>query len=163
MSKQFYFTFGSGNPASYSGLSPSMILFLQNGITALIGPTLTELTPGTGIYGFQYGTTASMVFVIDGGITLAPTSSIRYITGSIDPVLAVDQSIGYSTDSYGSTAADPSTIFGKVNRNQEFQEGDKYFVKSTGVWDIYNRGSTTLLIEKVLTNTTTEATVETNT
>lgn len=161
MSKQFYFTFGSANPISYTGLSPTMIAFLWNGITALPPPALSELSAGSGIYGFIYGTTASVVFVIDGGATLA-VSSIRYITGSIDPVIAVDQSIGYSSDSFGSTAADPSTLFGKANRVQEFQEGDKYFNKSTAVWDIYNRGSSTLLIEKVLTNTVTEATVNTN-
>ena len=158
MSKQFYFTFGSGTPASYSGLSPSMTVFLQNGITAITGPTLLELSAGTGIYGFRYGTTASMVFVIDGGITLASTPSIRYITGSIDPVLAVDQSIGYTTDSYGSTNADPTTIFGQVKRNQEVNEGAKIFTKSTGLLDVYSRGSSALLFEKTVSNTTTAAT-----
>lgn len=158
MSKQFYFTFGSGSPASYSGLSPSLTVFLQNGITALIGPTLLELSAGTGIYGFQYGTTASIVFVIDGGIALAATPSIRYITGSIDPIVAVDQMIGYPTDSYGSTAVDPATLFGQAKRNQEVNEGAKVFVKSTGLLDVYSRGSSALLFEKTVANTTTSAT-----
>lgn len=156
MSKQFYFSFGNGSPASYTGLSPSLTVFLWNGITALIGPICSELSAGTGIYGFNYGTTASIAFVIDGGATLLQ-SSIRYIVGSIDPVMAVDQSVGYGTDSFGSTSLDPSTIFGQVKRAQEFNEGNKLFIKSTGLWDISSRGSSILLREKALTNTVTSA------
>ena len=161
MSKQFYFTFGSGDGATFTGLSPTWSLFLWNGITALAAPPVTELTAGTGIYGFQYGTTASIIFKIDGGATLqtASFSVYRYIYGNIDPVMAIDQSVGFSTDSYGSTNVDPATIFAQVKRNQEFNEGNKIFNKSTGVWDIYTRGSTTLIAEKNLTNTTASSTV----
>ena len=163
MSKLFYFTFGSGgqNPNVYTGLSPTFIVFSQNGNTPLTSPTIAELTPGSGIYGFTSGTTASIALIIDGGATLSTlssTSSFRYIRDAIDPILAVDQSVGYNTDSFGSTASDPTTLFGQAKRNQEFNEGDKYFTKSTGLWDNYNRGSTTLLFEKALTNTTTSAT-----
>lgn len=158
MSKQFYFTFGNGSPATYTGLSPTMTVFLWNGITALTGPICSELSVGTGIYGFQYGTTASIAFVIDGGATLSATPSIRYIVGSIDPVMAVDQSVGYNTDSFGSTAQDPTTLFGQAKRNQEFNEGAKVFTKSTALWDVFSRGSSALLLEKTLTNTTTSAT-----
>lgn len=163
MSKQFYFYFGNALPASYTGLQPTMIIFNVNGFSAAPAPGITEFASSgaTGIYGFQYGSTASVAFVIDGGATLT-TSSIRYITGSIDPVMSVDQSIGYSSDSFGSTASDPTTLFGKANRNQEVQEGDKVFTKATGLWDNYNRatlkGNTTLLFEKALANNTSNAT-----
>lgn len=168
MSKLFYFTFGNGaqNPNVYTGLHPTFILFSQNGNTPLAAPSISELTVGSGLYGFTAGTTASIALIIDGGATLSTlssTSSFRYIRDAIDPILAVDQSVGYNTDSFGSTAADPATLFGQAKRNQEFNEGDKYFTKSTALWNIYNRGTTTLLIEKILTNTTTSATVTTNT
>jgi hypothetical protein len=158
MAKQFYLYFGNGNPGSYTGLSPSFIIFNSAGVS-LTPPGITEFASSgaTGIYGFQYGSTVGAAFVIDGGATLT-TASIRYIVGSIDPVMSIDQSIGYSTDSFGSTTSDPSTIFGQVKRAQEFNEGNKVFTKSTGFWDIYSRGSSTLLREKVLSNTTTSAT-----
>ena len=156
MSKLFYLSFGNQNPASYTGLSPTFTLFSWNGLTALVGPTITELPVGSGIYQFQAGTTQSIAFVCDGGMTLA--NNVRYIVGSLDPVLSIDQTIGYATDSFGNTATDPTTLFGQAKRNQEFNEGDKVFTKATGLWDIFNRGSSTLLIEKSLTNTTTQAT-----
>ena len=157
MSKQFYFTFGNSLPSGYTGLAPTFILFLQNGTTPVSPPSISELTAASGIYGFQYGITASIAFVIDGGATLT-TASVRYITGSIDPVMSVDQAIGYGTDSFGSTNADPTTIFGQVKRNQEFNEGQKTFTKATGLWDISSRGASVLLTEKALTNTPTSAT-----
>jgi hypothetical protein len=160
MSKQFYFTFGNGDGATFTGLSPTLSLFLWNGLTALPAPAITELTAGTGIYGFQYGTTASIIFKVDGGATLSvgQFSGYRFFYGNIDPVLAVDQAIGYATDSFGSTATDPTTLYGQAKRNQEFNEGAKVFTKSTGIWDIYSRGSSALLLEKTLSNTTTSAT-----
>lgn len=154
MAKQAYFYFGSGLPGQYTGLSPTFIAFNMGGLTAIPAPGITEFYASgmTGVYGFQFGATANVVFIIDGGATLA-SSNVRYIVGSLDPVLSVDLSIGYSTDSFGNTATDPTTLFGQAKRNQEFNEGDKAFTNSTGLWDVSNRGSTTLLFEKQLTNT----------
>ncbi len=157
MSKQMYFVFGNALPSSYTGLSPTFILYNWNGITAIPGPTIIETTAGSGIYGFQYGGTQSIAWVIDGGATLT-TNSIRYLSGSLDPVMVMDQSIGFSTDSVGSTLTDPTTLYGQIKRNQEFNEGDKTFTKSTGYWDVYARGGTLLLFEKALSNTLTNAT-----
>lgn len=153
MAKQFYFYFGNGLPGSYTGLSPSFIIFNINGISATPGPGITEFASAgaTGMYGFQYGISASVAFVIDGGATLTSTN-IRYLSGSLDPVLSIDQSIGFSTDSFGSTNIDPPTMYGQLKRQQEFNEGNKTYNKTTGVWDISSRGSSTLLREKTLVN-----------
>lgn len=158
MAKQFYFYFGNTTPATYNGLFPTFIIFNVGGISATPAPGITEFaTAGaTGIYGFQYGSTAGVAFVIDGGVTIAITAA-RYIVGSIDPFMSVDQSIGYSTDSFGSTSTDPSTVFGQTKRLLEFNEGNKIYTKSNGVWDIYSRGSSALLREKTLTNNTSTA------
>jgi len=156
MAKDYWMMFGSGNPADNTGLAPTMIVFQTAGGTAVAGPAITEPGTGTGLYKFSYGPTASIVFVCDGGSGLA--DSDRYITGALDPIQAVDEKVGSSADSFGSTSVDPTTIFGYVKRNLEFNEGDASFNKTTGVWDISSRGSSTLLREKTLANNTTSTT-----
>ncbi len=156
MAKTYYLKFGTGDPVPFTGLSPTLSVFSANGLTALTAPGITETPAGGGIYSFIYAPTLSILFKADGGAALA--SGDRYISGALDPIQAVDDKVGYLTDSFGSTSADPTTLMGYSKRNQEFQEGNAVFTKSTGKWDIYNRGSTTLIAEKSLTNSTTAAT-----
>lgn len=155
MAKTYYLQFGSGDPADKTGLSPTLTIFSMNGLTAIAAPGITELPAGSGLYTFTYGPTTSIIFKADGGAALS--AGDRYILGTLDPVHAVDEKVGYTTDSFGSTSADPTTVLGYAKRNQEFHEGNMTFTKATGIWTIYNRGSTTLLREKTLTNNTTEA------
>lgn len=156
MAKTYFLQFGSGDPATYSGLSPTLVVFAWGGVTAIAAPGITESPVSSGFYQFAYGPTVPIVFKADGGATVPAAD--RYITGALDPIQAVDERIGTTQDSYGSTAADPSTVLGYVKRLQELQEGNASFNKSTGVWDIYSRGSSTLLREKTLTNTTSSST-----
>jgi hypothetical protein len=154
--KTYYLVFGSGNPANFTGLAPTLTIFSAGGLTALSAPGVTETPAGSGLYQFTYAPTLSILFLADGGSNLSNTD--RYLKGALDPIQAVDEKMGYTTDSFGSTATDPSTVFGYLKRNQEFQEGNATFTKSSGVWDVYSRGSSTLLVEKALTNTTSAAT-----
>lgn len=156
MNKTYWLKFGSTDPRLFSGLFPTMVIFSTQGNTALTGPGITEPIPSSGLYQFMYGPTLSIVFLADGGAGLS--SSDRYITGVLDPIQAVDQTVGQPTDSFGSTGVDPSTIFGLSKRNQEVNEGNAIFNKATGVWDVYSRGSSTLLFEKALANNTSQAT-----
>jgi hypothetical protein len=158
MAKTFFVQFGSGNPQSYAGLSPTFITFISEGGTNITGPTISEVGVSTGLYKFSYAPSATfaVVFNADGGAALTDTD--RYITGVLDPVSIVDQKIGASVDSFGSTSADPSSLYGLVNRLQELLEGDAGFNKSTGVWTMYNRGSSTILRSKTLTNSVSEVT-----
>lgn len=155
--KTYTLQFGSGDPRLFSGLTPTMISFYSaiNAATFL-GPTIIETLAGSGLYQFAYGPTSPIVFLADGGAALSSTD--RYITGALDPIQAVDEKVGTINDSYGSTSVDPTTIFGYSKRNLEFLEGNAAFNKSTGIWVIYSRGSTTLLREKDLTNTVSAAT-----
>lgn len=155
MAKTYYLVFGTGNPSAYTGLSPTFIVFSAGGLTALAAPTIVEGPAGSGFYNFQYGPTLSINFLADGGSALSATD--RYIKGALDPVQAVDQTIGQPTDSFGTTLTDPSTVLGYCKRSQEFNEGNKTYTKSTGIWDIYSRGSSTLLREKTLANSVTSA------
>lgn len=160
MSKSYYLKFGTGSPANYTGLTPTFTIFCgttnMSAYSTIMPPGITEVLSGTGLYFFNYSPTLSIVFLADGGSNLS--TSDRYIVGSLDPVQAVDQSIGMQTDSFGSTLSDPSTLMGYAKRGLEFNEGNKTYTKSTGTWDIYSRGSSTLLREKALTNTVTSAT-----
>ena len=162
MPKTYYLKFGSGDPRSFTALSPTFVIFNANGVTAMSNPPgISELPSGSGIYQFihnattYYGATIPYVFLADGGSSVA--AGDRFISGVLDPVQAVDQTIGQTADSFGSTSADPTSLLGYAKRNMEVNEGDATFIKSTGVWSLSNRGSTTLLRTKTLTNTTTSA------
>lgn len=163
MPKTYYLKFGSGDPRTFTALSPTFVIFNANGVTAISNPPgISEMPSGSGIYQFiqnattAYGSTIPYVFLADGGSALS--SGDRYITGILDPVQAVDQIVGTTSDSFGTTSADPTSLMGYAKRNQEIQEGAQNYTKSTGVWDVSSRGSSTLLVEKTLTNTTTAAT-----
>ena len=156
MAKTYWMKFGSGDPRTNTGLAPTLVIFNAGGITTITGPGITETPAGSGLYSFSYGATISYAFLADGGSGLA--AGDRYITGVLDPVQAVDERVGVQADSFGSTSADPTTLSGYLKRIQELLEGDAVYTKSTGVWTISNRGSTTLLRSKTLTNTTTSST-----
>jgi hypothetical protein len=154
--KNYVLQFGSGNPAAFSGLTPTFTIFsVTNTGQTLAPPSVAEIATGVGLYKFTYGPTLSITFVADGGAALS--DSDRYITGVLDPIQSVDESVGMSSDSIGTTATDPSTIYGQIKRMQEYNEGQMVFTKSTGTWDIKTRGGT-LIAQKELTNTTTSAT-----
>lgn len=156
MAKTYWLKFGSGDPASFSGLTPTFTIFSFQGSSALAAPGITETPAGSGLYQFLYEPPASIIFKADAGSSVS--SSSRYIVGALDPVQAVDERVGTTSDSFGSTAVDPSTVLGYVKRLQEDFEGAAVFTKATGTWQVYSRGSSTLLHTKTLTNTTTLAT-----
>lgn len=150
--KNYLLKFGSGNPSSFSGLSPTFIVF-DIGPTLPWAPTtppgVSEIATGVGLYTFAYQATLPIAFVADGGAALS--SGDRYISGILDPIQAVDTYVGFPGASIGSTAVDPNTLFGYAGRNQEFEEGQAYFDKSTGSWLIKTRGGTTFQ-SRTLTN-----------
>lgn len=156
MAKSYWLAFGSGTPQTNTGLSPTFIVFQTAAGASVLPPGITEPLTGSGLYTFSYGPTTSIAFIVDGGAALS--TSDRYISGALDPIQAVDEKVGTTSDSFGSTSVDPTTIFGYVKRNLEMWEGDETFNKSTGVLDMYSRGSSTLLREKTLTNNTTQTT-----
>lgn len=153
--KSYYARFGSGKASTYTGLTPTFTIWNVVGVSAVVAPGITETPAGSGLYRFQWGTTQSIAFELDGGAAL-PTSD-RYVYGAVDPVDRVDEVIGVIGDSFGSTSVDPSTLVGYAARNLEFNEGNANFSKSSGVWDVYSRGSSTLLREKTLSNSTSTA------
>jgi hypothetical protein len=157
--KTYWLPFGDSsiNPVTYTGLAPTFIAFYSAGTTAL-SPGITESPASSGAYSFQYGPTLGVYFVVDWGLTVP--ANFRYSKGALDPIQAVDERVGgilANNDSIGSTASDPSTVIGYLKRALEFWEGNAQYIKSTGTWNIYSRGSTTLLRVKNLTNNTSES------
>lgn len=155
MAKDYDLIFGTGNPATKTGLSPTFLVFSNFGGSLIVAPGISECPALSGHYQFTYGPTNAIKFTIDGGSALSDGD--RYIVGVLDPIQAVDEKVGTLGDSIGSTAIDPTTLIGYAKRSQEWLEGDAVFTKSTGVWNVSSRGST-LLATKTLTNTTTSAT-----
>jgi hypothetical protein len=163
MAKDFVVQFGYGNPTLMTGLSPTFTVFKVVGQGNTTPPAITEIPTSTGLYTFSYTPLSAIAFVIDGGSALSASS--RYVVSSLDPVQTVDQgvsgiiaSLGSTASSFGSTSVDPGTVYGYLKRLQEFNEGNSSFTKSSGVWDVYSRGSSTLLAEKTITQSTTSVT-----
>lgn len=155
--KSYTFSFGSGNPNTYTGLAPTFLTFnnISNG-SSLARPGITEIFTGSGVYRFQYEPQPDtpVFFLLDGGNTITSDAD-RYIKGNLDPIQQVDQVVGVTSASFGSTATDPINMYGLLKRVQEVLEGVQSFTKATGTWDIYSRGSSTLLASKTLANNTT--------
>lgn len=170
MSKQYVLRFGTNPPGDYVGLSPTFTSFVSIlAGTSLAPPGITSLAPAgaTGLYYFTYAPSLAISFIVDGGSTLS--NQERYITGILDPIQAVNEQcdaiiaqgatlttiVGNTASSYGSTNVDPSTVFGMLKRLEEWNEGDATFNKSSGQWEIFSRGASTLLRVKTLENSTT--------
>ena len=66
--------------------------------------------------------------------------------------------MGYVTDSFGSSAIDPTTVFGYVKRLLENFEGDAIFNKTAACMEYFSRGSSTLIRTKTVTNTSSVST-----
>lgn len=96
MAKTFFFKFGSGNPATNTGLSPTLIYFYDQSGTTLVAPSVTEALTGSGIYKFSYTPTLAIAFVADGATT-ALANADRYVTAALDPVQTMDQPINDAT------------------------------------------------------------------
>lgn len=150
--KNYWLQFGNNDPRNYSGLAPTFVLFFDSNGATVAPPGITEIFVTSGLYRFQYNPTLSIAFLADGGATLS--SNVRFVAGNLDPLNKIDEQIGSTVSSFGSTSVDPGDIFGMVKRLQELLEGNATFNKTSGVWDIYSRGSSTLLREKTLTDST---------
>lgn len=284
--RPYWFAFGSGNPATNTGLAPTFIFFINTSGATIAPPTITEGLTLSGLYLVNYSPTQTISFILDGATTGLVTSD-RYIAGVMDPndlfggtltaignslfalgttltaignstlvygssltaqgvtltaigfsnlvygislfalgtsnialgtsnialgttsvaqnvtltaigysmlvygvsltaqgvaqgvsmsamgntlvgigisSLAAGQSsalfsfIGSTASSFGTTGIDPGTVFGFLMRAQEIAEGNQVYTKATGAYDMYNRGSSTLLREKTISDTATSTT-----
>lgn len=141
--KYYLLQFGTDNPANYTGFSPTFTVFhsVPGSSFTVVAPAITETGTGEGLYTFGWtATTFPVAFKVDGGASLIPTS--RYLPGLLDPIQAVDEKIGWPSDSFGSTTQDPVSMYGELKRTQEFNEGVGSFNATTSVWTVQSRALT---------------------
>jgi hypothetical protein len=104
--KVYWLKFGSGDPRPNTGLAPTFLQFYDNTGATQTAPSISEIKYGgvtaSGIYGFSYliSSTQSIYFLAYSVTTVSSAiTSDQYITGVIDPILAIDQ----STAAYGAS------------------------------------------------------------
>jgi len=86
-----------------------------------------------------------------GGSLVAMGNSLAALGVSFGNISSL---LGNTSSSFGSTSVDPTTVFGFLKRAQEYNEGNRAYTKATGALDYYSRGSSTLLIEKMISDST---------
>ena len=100
--KSYGVRFGSGDPRTYTGLTPTFLLFLDMAAgTTKTPPGISEIIASSGLYQFQYGTTTPIAFLIDANST-SPGTTGRYVTGQLDPSDRSDE-YGNSLMAYGAS------------------------------------------------------------
>lgn len=88
--KNYVIRFGSGDPRTSSGLSPTMLIFVRSDTGATLAPpSVTEIAATWGLYTFQWGTTTPIAFLCDGATS--NLGQLRYVTGSLDPADRADE------------------------------------------------------------------------
>lgn len=103
----------------------------------------------------EYGNT----LIAYGLTTISMLTAIGLSMGTFGGSLgALGLLIGDTSSSYGSTSIDPTTVFGFLKRAQEISEGNETYTKSTGYLDYYPRAASTLLRQKLISDTTSETT-----
>lgn len=117
-------------------------LVATGGTLVAIGNSLSVLSVGSTLNAL--GSTLSAIGSSLSGIGSTITQFATYL--------------GTTSSTFGTTATDPATMFGYLKRIQENLEGNSTFTKATGVFDIYSRGSSTLLIEKTIAQSTVSVT-----
>lgn len=123
------------------------------GISAMVSGFGASLV---GTSGYLLGISA---FLAAQGNTLLGTSGILLpLVGISGQVADISARIGTTASSFGSTSVDPGTLFGYMKRIQEFNEGAQVYVKSSGLWSLFSRSSSTLLSSKTVAETATEVT-----
>lgn len=178
--KAYYLRFGSGNPATNSGLSPTFIVF-RNGAGVTTPPSIAELST-TGIYKFDYECTGTVSFVCDGATTGLATND-RYVAGALDIsdrqnefIGLITDAVGFSTvfgqilqnqafgstliarvgttaDVIGNTLTDPTTLYGYLKRAENVLEGRSTYTKATGVLQSFDKTGATTLISRTINDT----------
>jgi hypothetical protein len=104
-----------------------------------------------GITGVGYGASNFLLLNNMGTTLVGAGNTISFLGGAL-------AGIGDTSSPYGSSAQDPSTLFGYAKRIVEFLEGNSIYTKATGGLTFSSRNSATLLASKTVSDTTTTTT-----
>lgn len=178
--KTYYVTFGSGDPRPNFGLAPTFVIFNNSG-SAVTAPSIAAVAGATGFYSFTYGATTPIAFLIDGfttglgayryvqgsidpadrsdeyGNTIISLENLNLqqgqtILASIGTGGTLLAFFGTPGSTFGGQTTDPVDMFGYLKRFQELLEGDNDYFKASGLFQLFSRGSSTLLRAKTIAN-----------
>ncbi len=150
---------GSIDPADRSDeYGNTLISYSQNiqatGLTTLFGVIDVEVTQG---FIFAQGTSITSQGVSNAAQNVTITSVVNTLASGTSQTAELLLRIGSTLSVFGTSAVDPTDVFGYLKRMQEFNEGNQSFVKTSGAWAISSRGGT-LLATKSLSNSSTTVT-----
>ncbi len=131
-------------------IGTSLFAFGTTGVaigTTLVGIGTTSVAIGTTLIGYGVSTLAFGVSTLAFGSTLTGYGASIYAG-----LTSTYTGIGTAGSTFGGASTNPVDVFGYLKRVQEFLEGNQDFAKATGLWDVYSRGSSTLLFSKTLSN-----------
>jgi hypothetical protein len=111
MAKDYFLQFGAGDPRTFTGLAPTLLIFKNANGTNVTPPAITEVS-ASGIYTFSWGTTQSIAFLADAATT-SPGTAGRYIVGSLDPADRIDE-VGTTLVAIGTTVVAGQVNFGST-------------------------------------------------
>lgn len=158
--------FGGTGVALTTNLGSSFLAFGQTsialgnsgqalGVTSVaIGTTLV----GLGNTGLAFGSTNSALLNNMGSTLVGVGNSLSAlgISGFAQGQTLIGL-MGNATASIGSTAIDPTSVFGFLMRAQELSEGNQTYTKATGILGLFSRGAT-LLRQKTISDTSSQTT-----
>jgi len=121
--------------------------------TSNLAQGLTSL--GYGVSNFALGTSNFALGVTNLGYGVSNFALGNLITAQAATLVS---NLGGTASSFGTDLVDPTTVFGFLKRALETREGNETYVKATGILDIYSRGSSQLLAEKTISDSTSETT-----
>ena len=116
-SQEYFLRFGTGNPATISGLAPTFIMFRNYAGSNITSPSIAELGATSGIYKFTYDATQSIAFTADGA-TSSLANSDRYVSGALGVIDSVNNNVlGISSlvVNFGSSFTAFSNTFNGLN------------------------------------------------
>lgn len=132
------------------------------GTTAVAGITLVY---GQGSTLFALDSVGNSIITFIGNSLIAQSTELFAIGSTLSSISSLGSSflglasiLGTTASSYGSTNVDPVDVMGYLKRNRELMEGNQVYTKATGLLDLYVRGGATLLIEKTISDTSTQTT-----
>lgn len=161
--KTYLLKFGLGDTRVYTGLAPTFLSFATvNGATT--APSISEFATASGLYYFQASPNLAVTYLADAATT-SPGATLRYVSGSIDPndavnesfatliainttLLAISTSLSYIIGDIGSTFGGISTLpqdlFGYMMRAHENVAGNQFYSKVDFQNYFYSRGGLNL-------------------
>lgn len=125
---------------------------------SVMGSSLSVMGSSLSAMGISLSAFGESQLALGNSLVALGTSNLALGVSNLAIGTSLIAGLGDTASSYGTDVSDPTTVFGFLKRAQETREGNETYTKSTGVLDIYSRGSSQLLREKTISDSTTSTT-----